>query len=499
MKTVTPDQLREAGYVLADVIPVLGDESPNGHTPEGHARTIRAADVEPERIEWLWAGRVPYAMLTVLGGMPNVGKSTILYDLAAKTSREGKAVLILTAEDHLASVVRPRLEAAEAELELVHLVTVPMNLPDDVAMLEAIIREHDVALVTLDPLVAFVIDSTNTHRDHHVRRVLAPLGAIAERTGVAFVVVIHTNKGQGSDPMLRISGSIGFVGAARSLLVAAPHPNDEDRRVLATPKSNYAEMPVALAYRVVGVTQAGGIETSKVEWLGECPEVDADDLLSHRDSEERSVFADAVEFLRESNVLEQEHPAGPLVKEAKAAGLSEPTLHRARRFLGVASWRAAGGLSSGWIWGPRRLKPRPHWEGLATVDSPPDSEGFNEAAHEDFTPTLEILKSSAPPAETEPDPTEISRIHGLKPSPSEPVPSTPVSGPETRPEPKPHRRREQDPWEGMDATRRHPSEPVPTPSEGSWRDVQEAAGEDPQTDAVSPAEALAILEGGRDD
>jgi hypothetical protein len=34
----------------------------------------------------------------------------------------------------------------------------------------------------------------NTHSDHHVRRVLAPLGEMAEATDVAVVVVIHTTK-----------------------------------------------------------------------------------------------------------------------------------------------------------------------------------------------------------------------------------------------------------------------------------------------------------------
>jgi hypothetical protein len=136
--------------------------------------TVRAADVHPEKVEWLWPGRVPFGMTTVLGGFPGVGKSTVLYDLAARVSLEGKAVLIVTAEDHLAAVVRPRLEAAGANLDLVHIVKVPITLPEGTKLLAEAVRDLDVALVTLDPLVAFIGDSINTHRDHHVRRVLAP-------------------------------------------------------------------------------------------------------------------------------------------------------------------------------------------------------------------------------------------------------------------------------------------------------------------------------------
>ena len=94
-------------------------------TPPDNRPTIRASDVEPQAIQWLWEGRVPLGMPTVFGGFPGIGKSTILYDLAARTSRQGKAVLVVTAEDHLAAVVRPRLEAAEADLDRVHILTVP--------------------------------------------------------------------------------------------------------------------------------------------------------------------------------------------------------------------------------------------------------------------------------------------------------------------------------------------------------------------------------------
>lgn len=83
------------------------------------AGTVRAADVKPEPIEWLWENYVPKGMVTVVGGFPGVGKSTINYDLAARVSRQGDVVLVLTAEDHLAAVVRPRLDAAGADLNLV--------------------------------------------------------------------------------------------------------------------------------------------------------------------------------------------------------------------------------------------------------------------------------------------------------------------------------------------------------------------------------------------
>lgn len=171
-----------------------------------------ASSIEPERIDWLWPGFVPFGMTTVAAGFPGVGKSTILTDLAARTSKEGRGVLVVTAEDHLTAVVRPRLEAAGADLELVRVFTDSLTLPDGLAVLREQIEKHEIGLVTLDPLVAFIGEGVNTHRDHHVRRVLAPLAELAEESGTAVVVVIHTNKGMDSNPLMRISGSIGVHG-----------------------------------------------------------------------------------------------------------------------------------------------------------------------------------------------------------------------------------------------------------------------------------------------
>jgi hypothetical protein len=93
----------------------------------GHGIRVRRVDaIAPEKYEWLWDVRVPAAGLTVFSGPGDAGKSTIYTDLAARVSsgrsmpgepegvRQAGNVLILASEDHHASVVRPRLEAARA-------------------------------------------------------------------------------------------------------------------------------------------------------------------------------------------------------------------------------------------------------------------------------------------------------------------------------------------------------------------------------------------------
>jgi putative DNA primase/helicase len=332
----------------ADHLAIVGQ---GDKVSQNGSRTVRAADVHPISIDWLWTDYVPRGMTSIFGGFPGVGKSTILYDLAARTSCEGKVVLIVTAEDHLAAVVRPRLEAAGADLDLVRIVTVPITLPDDVAVLGSLVRDYEAALLVLDPLVAFIGDGVNTHRDHHVRRVLAPLADLAEKTGVALVVVIHTNKGRENEPLMRISGSIGFSGAARTVLLAADDPKEEARRIFAVVKSNLAEFPPPLAYRVVGVQLEGGISTSRIEWLGQAPEIDVRELLVSRDPDERSAREDAIEFLVEAGVQETAQPVADLMRAAAAMQIGEKTLQRARRALGIPAWLDEFG--GAWKWGPK--------------------------------------------------------------------------------------------------------------------------------------------------
>lgn len=372
------------------LVPIADVES-NGHGP-----SVPASSIEPERIDWLWPGFVPFGMTTVAAGFPGVGKSTILYDLAARTSKESKGVLVVTAEDHLAAVVRPRLEAAGADLGLVRVLTDSLTLPDGVDVLRTQIEKHEIGLVTLDPLVAFIGEGVNTHRDHHVRRVLAPLAELAEQSRAAVVVVIHTNKGSDTEPLMRISGSIGFTGAARSVLLAADDPQDESRRIFAVVKSNLAEMPAPLAYRLEGVALGGGITTSRVEWLGEAPEVDVRELLAPKNLEARTALGEAMDFLRDAGVLERALPAKELERDVEQGlGVNRRTLRRARDVLGIPAWKA--GFREGWMWGPR-------------PNEGPLNEGDTRRGHTTLSPLSPSLRpAETPPPDPEGDKSDVAK------------------------------------------------------------------------------------------
>ena len=221
-------------------------------------------------------------------------------------------------------------------------------MPGDLHIIEAAIERVGFVLVIIDSLMAFLPGDVNSHRDQDVRRALAPLARLAERTGAAVVVVRHLNKGTGGNALYRGGGSIGIVGAVRSWLLIAKHPEDDGLRVLASIKSNLAAPAPSLVFGLAS-NEGGAV---RVDWKGETG-LDASALLSApTDHEERSALSEAQEFLREGLAVGPE-PAADVRDEAESAGIAKRTLDRARQSLGVAAEREGepGKRGGGtWFW-----------------------------------------------------------------------------------------------------------------------------------------------------
>jgi hypothetical protein len=349
------------------------------------AKLTAYLNIPDERVEWLWPLRVPLGAVTLLAGQPGLGKSQVSIALAAKLTRGELpcgpgAAIIATAEDHRAAVIRPRLRAAEAELGAAFDIRVQMLdgtgsedglvLPIDIAELESSVEETGARLVILDPLVSFLDGTVDSWKDASVRQALSPLAGLAERQGCAVLGVVHVNKGLSGDPFQRIGGSVGFQGAPRSVLVLGRDPDDADRRVLLHHKSNYGREAPSLLLEVEEILLPASdgvpeIETSRIVELGEC-EHTAESVLGPRlETDERDKVQDAEDLLRE--VL----AAGPvdvatIKREAKAAGIGERTLDKAKAALGIRrpDWvKRVGGIGETgyWTWElPKSAQLRAH-------------------------------------------------------------------------------------------------------------------------------------------
>ncbi len=356
---------REIGQELqndlapADAIDRLADlQRRAAEGDQDGVRAITFASIDRESVQWLWPGRVPLGMLTLLVGDPGLGKSLLTVDLSAKVSRAGGNVLLLSAEDHKGATIRPRLEATEAALDRVHHVEVRRDgledgiaLPDDGAELHRLATEHKAKLVIVDPLMAHLPESVNSWRDQSVRRALAPLHRLAQDLDCAVVVVAHLNKAKGGDALHRTGGSIGIPAAVRSALLLARDPEDPEpergtQRVLAHVKCNVGPQAETLACEIETVLLDDQVEAPKLKIVG-TSSISAADLLDMPAEEVRTERDDAIEFLA-AELAEGPKPTNEIKRAARDTNISDRTLARAKADLAVQSTK--DGLNGGWRW-----------------------------------------------------------------------------------------------------------------------------------------------------
>ncbi len=326
------------------------------------------ANVQPERIAWLWPERIALGKLTMFAGDPGLGKSMLTAELAAHVST-GKpwpvdgspcprgAVLMLSAEDDLADTIRPRLDAAGADVTRVY--ALPMvkdvdpdgherrrvpSLVDDLERIEALLKRHpEIRLLTIDPVSAYLA-GVDSHKNTDMRAVLSPWADMAARRKVAIVCISHLNKGSGQ-AMYRTAGSIAFTAAARAVFGVVKDKEDELRRLVVPVKNNLGADTGGLAYRV-GVADNGA---PRIEWEAEAVHITADEAMTWRapDGEHKTATEEAADFLRDL-LADGPMKAAAVQREARQAGISEKALRRARERLGIKPRKLD--FSGGWVW-----------------------------------------------------------------------------------------------------------------------------------------------------
>lgn len=221
-----------------------------GSGPLWEARCL--ADVQAEEVEFLWQPYIPLGKITVLEGDPGEGKSTIMAAIATSGSLgmglpgmetfEPFKTLIFSAEDHLADTLRPRLDRLGADCRWIFAHDQPLALSgkDALAQFEREIARLEPRLVVFDPIVAYLGGKVDTYRASEVRSFLSPLADLAEHYGCAVVIVRHLTKVRAGRSLHAGQGSVDFVAAARSVLLAGSSSNDRALHALVHTKSNLA-------------------------------------------------------------------------------------------------------------------------------------------------------------------------------------------------------------------------------------------------------------------
>ena len=336
----------------------------------GKARAIltRLTDIEAKPISWLWPGRIALGKLSLIAGDPGLGKSLLTATMAAIVSKGYSwpleetvapigSVVLLSAEDDPGDTIKPRLEAAEADCDRIHVLQAVratdsdgnpiermFSLKRDIAVLEELLPTlPDCRLVIIDPISAY-LEGADSHNNTDVRGLLAPLAKLASDHSVAIVLIQHLNKSSGGSAMYRSMGSVAFVAAARAAYIVTKDQNDPERRFVMPTKNNLAKDTTGLAYSVRTADNGAPV----IAWELEPVTITADEALAPLQSDEEKTDTDwAIDFL-ERELAEDSVQAAEVNKDAKQAGISQKSLRRAAEKLGIK--RKKAGFNQGWVW-----------------------------------------------------------------------------------------------------------------------------------------------------
>ena len=226
-----------------------------------------------------------------------------------------------------------------------------LSLPRDLNRLRKLVVARGARLLIIDPLNAFLERGTDTYKDQDIRSVLAPVEQMAEETGVAVLIIAHLTKKEDSSVLYRVGGSIGFIGAARSVL-AVGETGKKNLRVLYSLKSNLAKKPQPLGYETRQVTRhrknasewkgEEKIVSSVIRWKGT---VDYDP--SNRSAVSGDKAASEAENFLQQSLTDSGVSVEDLYAEAKRAGISRGQLNRMKTEMGL---KITKGRDGNWVW-----------------------------------------------------------------------------------------------------------------------------------------------------
>jgi AAA domain len=171
-------------------------------------------------------------------------------------------VIYITAKDNAADTIRPRLEAAGADLGRVHLVERisdvpkprPFSVVDDLDRLDQWLQAvSEPRLLIIDPINACLSETdgrpfnSKSVSQGQVPSLLRSLNAIAIKHGVAIVCVTTTKIG---GALFSVTDSFAYVAAAPSVFMVLHFEADRGKRVFTPDRFNLCNNDDVLAFRI---------------------------------------------------------------------------------------------------------------------------------------------------------------------------------------------------------------------------------------------------------
>jgi hypothetical protein len=225
-------------------------------------------DIVARDIEWLDRPFLPAGELVTNSADGGTGKGLLSVYYAARISRgelgARRTVVFAVAEDAFDTVLKPRLLAADADLDHVKTVswqnggyTDAIRIPDHIEQLETCLQAMDAALLVIDPLLSHLSGRTDSYKDHEVKAALRPLVLLAQRTGCTVLGNGHFGKDKTRGAVSSAQGSNAFTNTPRVALAMARDDEDDNLRVVEVVKSNIAGTGEGRNYRISTVAVEG--------------------------------------------------------------------------------------------------------------------------------------------------------------------------------------------------------------------------------------------------
>jgi|GEM_PF-4681336 len=343
------------------------------------------ANLPPLAPRWLWKDRLPKGKIVLLAGPSGSGKTFIALDIAARiTTNKGfpepvpcnlpsttsppahstahlvdfsaemaaaianrspeeqhakgcGSVLIITLEEDLIDNIRPRLEAAHADVDKVT-ATTDLCIENLKSCTDQI---DDLSLIIIDPL-AFLV--ANDNESPYIAPKLFDLYQHLFGRSISILALLPMYPGR-ADPLRRIPGINSLAPYASIIYAASPDHREENtqpnRRVLIQLKNSLSPIAPAMAFN---------IENSAVAWAHDAlPNEHIDAIITtprQKLGPDPIIFDQCTQWLYEF-LAPNPRPHAEVIQAATAAGFSYHTLRRAKDELNVQSRREKEGH---WLW-----------------------------------------------------------------------------------------------------------------------------------------------------
>lgn len=238
-----------------------------------------------KEVSWLWWPYIIRGNINVIQGDAGLGKSFLTTWLLSAISngdkipfssesfKQGNSIL-QNAEDDPDATILYRLNSNGADLSKIGFInedkkTLKIN---DLSRIENVIKDFNPEVIVLDPIQAYL--GVDINDNTKVREALMPLKNLAQKYNCAVILIGHLNKSKDSPITKRGLGATDIFSSARSVILVAENPDNEEERLFIPIKGNLVEQndKVTLSFKIA--------KNGKIEWLENKGRINADKYLA---------------------------------------------------------------------------------------------------------------------------------------------------------------------------------------------------------------------------